>query len=104
MELNQLNALPDGAKESYSAWSKLLDHPSYGMLLKWCTEQANECTQRLINATNWDQHCAQFGAKLAYESIINLKNSIEAEFTAIADEAVETATRIHFGETEEDNE
>jgi hypothetical protein len=104
MEMEQVQALPDNARDKYLAWRKLLEHPSYDLMIHWVTMQAEECTQRLIHANNWDTHCAQFGAKAAYESIVNLKNSIEAEFSAIADEVIEHRTAVHFGETDAEDE
>jgi uncharacterized ferritin-like protein (DUF455 family) len=104
MEIEQLQALPNGARDKYMALQRLFDHPSYKFFLDWAKASAEECTQRLINANNWETHCAQFGAKAAYESLINLENSTEHEFTAIADAALEQLAQDESDKLETEGE
>lgn len=103
MEMEQIQALDESARAKYISLTKLFEHGSYKFLLEWAKSQYLECTARLISATSWEQHCAQFGARAAYESLVNLENSVEAEFSQIADDVL-TARIEAIGDTETDSE
>lgn len=89
MDLNQLQALPDAAKDRYMALGRLFEHPSYKFLMEWAQLNVAECTTRELNATAWEVVLLNRGARQAYTHIVNLETNTEAEFEAIADQALE---------------
>lgn len=90
MELDQINALPNGAKERYMMLEKLYDHPGFKYVKEWANAQVKEAAQRLLTATTWEQHCLFKGAMDAYQNFVNLEDISENEFTAIANSIIES--------------
>jgi hypothetical protein len=87
LDLNQINALPNNAKVRYLALEKLFGHSSYKFLIDWAAAQVKDNEQRVLTATNWDQHCFHTGARCAFENIVKFEEFSEAEFAQVAAEA-----------------
>jgi hypothetical protein len=90
MDLQQLQALNDAQKARYMAMGKLFEHPSYKFLMEWAQSSVNEATGRELNAPTWDLTLLNRGARLAFIDLVNLETQVENEFTALADEALQT--------------
>jgi hypothetical protein len=84
LDLEQINLLPNGAKERYMLLEKLFDHPGFKYLLEWARAQVADATNRELNASAWDQVCFIRGARLAYANFANIEDFSEREFAEIA--------------------
>jgi hypothetical protein len=50
--------------------------------------QAQAAANSVLFATNWEQHCFNRGAQLAYENFANIEEFTEREFAQVADDAL----------------
>lgn len=89
LDLDQINALDNASKLRYMALEKLFDHPSFKYFIEWAKAQTIDHQQRVLTATNWDQHCFHTGARLAFDSMVNFEDNAEKEFAGYAAEALD---------------
>lgn len=89
MDLNQINLLPNTAKEKYMTLGKLFEHPAYSQLTDWAKQNAAEAQQRCLTATAWEHFVFNRGQQLAFEQFTKLEDIVETEFCAIADAIAE---------------
>lgn len=89
MDLNQLQALPNGAKEHYAALGKVFDLKGWQIIVGRAKAEAQEAANTALCATSWEQFCFNRGRQLAFESFANFEDIAETEFAAIANEAIE---------------
>ncbi len=89
MDLNQINLLPNTAKQKYMELGKLFESPAYRHLLEWAKQNAAEAQSRCLTASNWEQFVFNRGQQLAFDQFINLEDIVETEFSAIADSLAE---------------
>jgi hypothetical protein len=100
MDMHQINALPNTAKEKYMAYQRLFDQPFYADFVKWAETEANEAATRALLSTKWEEFCFSRGQQLAYAKVAQLETIIENEFTAVAQQVLE-AQREHDEENDE---
>jgi diphthamide synthase subunit DPH2 len=86
VDLEQLKYLTDDQKDKYLAYEKVFDQKGWGFILGWLQGQIQEQAVRAINASSWDDHRVATGARIAYEQLASLRESVEAEFIARAEE------------------
>jgi hypothetical protein len=89
VDLNQIQALPNGAKTQYTALGRVFDLPGWEVIKGRAKAEAEEATQRALCASTWEQFCFNRGQQLAYQQFANFEDSAEAEFAAIAQEVID---------------
>jgi hypothetical protein len=89
MDLNQINALPNTAKEKYMTLERLFETPGYKYLVEWAKGNVQEAIQRALNAPSWESFCFARGQQLAFENFTKLEEITEAEFSMIANDIME---------------
>jgi hypothetical protein len=84
MDMDQLNLLPNTAKDKYMAYQRLFDQPFYQELVNWVKSESQEAAQRALGSLKWEDFVYARGQQLAFEKVANLETIVENEFAAIA--------------------
>lgn len=85
MDLAQIQSLTDGQKARFAKFERLFNEPGWGLVVEHAKLRAEEAAQRVLSAPNWDTTLINRGARAVYIEIANLQESLEQEFSALAE-------------------
>lgn len=91
MDAEQIKYLTPQQKERFVRLEKLFGSEGWKDIEAWGTVNAAVSTNRQLTASSWDQFNIAQGARLAYQSVVELRAATELEYEQLAEDAQTTA-------------
>lgn len=88
MDLNQLKYLTPDQKDRYVTLERMFEGKGWSVIEAWAKTNAVQQMERAAFAGNWEDHRMATGSRLVYEQIVNLRESTENEYVALAEQAM----------------
>ena len=91
MDLEQIQHLTDEQKARYLELERTFDSPGWKLVEEFALQRRDDAVARVLFAKSWDEHQVFSGAKDAFAIFVNLRESTENEFAALAAANAEVA-------------